>query len=266
MASSPATPSVVLHIPTHQPPPACFYSAALSALRADSLERVLALSTAIADNGGGAASASDMMRHDAIARELKQKHNVDVLAVTAANVTRALDAAQYVALPALPPACDVHNMHVTHCGSQHRGQPQRAWRAMWTFCRASEPSTCELLNSSSPAAHVLVRTSPSHAHGHGCPSLDVRTSLAAGTGWLTLPPGSKTAATPASESMSPDDWQLHDVCVAYRKGGRNLQVMHLVQAHAPSGAILWPRRWPGHFEQVCIQTPQPSVIPQPSYL
>ena len=115
----------------------------------------------------------------------------------------------------------------------HRAR-SHAWRIVWSWC-AIPTETCQLLPRTVADVTVLVRNQ------RGRPSaLQVRTTLS--PEWVDYQPAGE-------ESVYPSAWRLHDMCVCYRPARYGQQRMLLAKADARTGLLLWPRRWPAHYEQ-----------------
>lgn len=133
----------------------------------------------------------------------------------------ALAAAEYVVMPNTTAA---------------RVQRKRPWRIVWSWC-ADDDDCRELLPRSIADVHVAVRAH--HSKGR---LLQVRSTLTPAGLWLSLtPPRGLNLRRPAA-------WRMQDVCILYRLGRFGQRRMLLAQSDGRH-ALLWPLRWPAHFEQ-----------------
>ena len=115
----------------------------------------------------------------------------------------------------------------------HRAR-SHAWRIVWSWCAAPTTESCQLLPRTVADVTVLVRSA-------GGPSaLQVRTTLS--PEWVDY-------QASGEESVHPSAWRLHDMCVCFRLARFGQQRMLLAKADARTGLLLWPRRWPAHYEQ-----------------
>jgi hypothetical protein len=212
-----SSPAVAVLVPVEAQPPAEFYRAALRALRSgpDEVVRLVRPERPVgrAPPRDASAAALTDAPPDGLARAIGPHTRArldDALREASCLVT-----ARWDAVP-------------------RQGTAQR-FDALWSWCDADEEAACALPPPSLASSAVLV------ARARAGGTLRVRSTLDGN--WSALP-----AEPGFGGGEERGEWRVDDACVTVGEtDGRG--ALHLVKAHPASGRLLWPLRWPPHFQQ-----------------